>query len=285
MERWIDLHTHSNISDGSLPPAELVRLAARSGLAAIALTDHDEVAGIAEAVEAGAQCGVEVVPGIELSAQWDGNCHILGYYLDTSSPQLAEELCKVRQTRRQRMEQTSAQLGRAGAPVSLEEAGSFAEGAMLCRAHFAKAMVRKGYVGSVREAFARYLSPGRPGYSNIERISPAEAVRLIRQAGGCAFAAHLYQLGLEDEALFAFLKRLKEAGLDGVEGYYTEYTPDMQRRYQDMAERLDLSLSGGSDFHGAMKPDISLGVGHGSLRVPYQVLERLKALRVSRGKD
>ena len=180
------------------------------------------------------------------------------------------------------MEQTSELLGRAGVPVSLEEARAFAEGAMLCRAHFAKAMVQKGYVGSVREAFARFLSPGRPGYSSIERISPAEAVQLIRQAGGCAFAAHLYQLGLEDEALFAFLKTLKEAGLDGVEGYYTEYTPDMQRRYQRMAARLDLRLSGGSDFHGAMKPTIALGTGHGDLRVPYRVLEQLKALHAAR---
>lgn len=282
MERWIDLHTHSNISDGSLSPAALVRLAADSGLAAVALTDHDEVDGIAEAVAEGARCGVEVVPGVELSAQWEGECHILGYYPDTASPRLAAALRRVRQTRRQRMEQTSELLGRAGVPVSLEEARAFAEGAMLCRAHFAKAMVQKGYVGSVREAFARYLSPGRPGYSSIERISPAEAVQLIRQAGGCAFAAHLYQLGLEDEALFAFLKTLKEAGLNGVEGYYTEYTPDMQRRYQRMAARLDLRLSGGSDFHGAMKPTIALGTGHGDLRVPYRVLEQLKALHAAR---
>ena len=279
MDRIIDLHTHSNKSDGSMTPSELVHHAKEKGLSAIALTDHDNVDGVLEAVEEGGKIGLEVIPGIELSARSKTETHILGYFVDVENKEFSEKLEEIKRIRITRNEDTEKRLRENGFDVSFDEAKGFAGTGIVGRAHFAKVMVKKGYVESVKEAFEKYLSSGKPCYSDIQGFSPAECVKLIKSAGGVAFVAHLHLTKKTDEELTEFLKELKEAGLCGIEGYYSEYTPEMQEKYQNMAKELDLLISGGTDFHAAMKPHIEIGKGLGNLKIPYSVLQGIKNAR------
>lgn len=276
-EKYIDLHTHSTYSDGTLTPSGVVAAATAAGLAAIALSDHDTVAGIPEAVEAGRRLGVEVVPAIELSSQSETETHILGYYIDTGSRILNEKLEYIKRMRKRRSEDVCRKLRGLGLDISIEDAMKYSGGDIVCRGHIARAMMERGYVGSVREAFARYLGAGMPAHSDIQAMSDEEAVRLVKDAGGLCFVAHLNQTKRSLDSLCEMLTRLKAVGLDGVEGYYTEYTDEMGREYRALAARLGLMLSGGSDFHGENKPHIKIGAGTGSLRVPYSLLAAMKA--------
>ncbi len=275
-EKYIDLHTHSVKSDGSMTPSELVRHAKEAGLAAISLTDHDGVSGVAEAMAEGQKIGLEVVPGIELSVQSKAETHILGFFIDIDHPGLTKKLEEIRQVRVQRNVQTLENLNKMGFAITMDEARALAPNGLVARAHFARLLTEKGHTKSVKEAFDLYLSNGRPGYSSIQLLTPEEGIGLIKEAGGLAFAAHLHHNKMEDDELVPFLKRLKEAGLDGVEGYYTEYTSEMQEKYQHIAQKLSLAVSGGTDFHGAMKPHIQIGSGLGNLKIPYSVLEQIK---------
>ncbi|MBO7762206.1 MAG: PHP domain-containing protein [Clostridia bacterium] len=272
----IDLHTHSFCSDGSMTPRELVAHAKESGIAAIALSDHDGVAGVREAMQEGERLGVEVIPAIEFSVTSDTETHILGYFIDPESPAMDDAMVKIFEAREYRARVTLEKLNELGFPITVEEVKKVAGGALLCRAHYARVLMDKGLVPSVKEAFDKYLANGRPAYCGKQAISAEEAIALIHAAGGIAFVAHLHLIRLSDEELFAFLTRLKAAGLDGIEGYYTEYTPEMQKKYQEMAKKLDLQISGGTDFHAAMKPHIAIGRGTGELKIPYEVLEKMK---------
>lgn len=276
MEKRIDLHTHSIYSDGSMTPSELVCHAKNEGLSAIALSDHDSIGGVAEAVEEGKRIGIEVIPAIELSAEAETETHILGYYIDINNPTLLEKLAYVRQVRREREEEICEKLRVLGFDVSMEEVEELAETDVLCRAHFAKLMVAKGFVTSVKEAFDLYLSNGRPAYSGRQAMTDEEAVRLIAEAGGVSFLAHLHLTRKPHGELVEFVKRLKGAGLCGIEGYYTEYTPEMQEEFQNIARDLNMPISGGTDFHGAFKPHISIGRGLGNLSIPYSLLDTIK---------
>lgn len=277
--KYIDLHTHSLCSDGTMTPAEVVRAAKAAGLAAIALSDHDTVAGVREAMAEGERIGVEVVPAIELSAQSETETHILGYFIDIENEALLEKMEYIKQVRVRRQENVCRNLRALGFDVMMDEVRQIAGSDVLCRAHFAKIMVQKGYVSSVKEAFSQYLASGKPAYSGTQALTDTEAVRLIKDAGGLAFVAHLHQTKRTLYDLESFLLRLKDAGLDGVEGYYTEYTPEMERDYRALAKRLGLMLSGGSDFHADNKPHISIGRGLGELYIPYEILEKMKAYR------
>ncbi|MCR5522172.1 MAG: PHP domain-containing protein [Clostridia bacterium] len=279
MEKLIDLHTHSSESDGSMTPAQLVRHAADSGLSAIALTDHDTVKGLAQAMEEGKKAGIEVVPGIEISASSQAETHILGYYIDTGNRMLASKLDECFKLRLKRNEVTCRKLNELGFNIDLDEIRKLAGGQIIGRAHFARLMVDKGYAGSVKEAFDLYLGSGKYAYCGEQRLTDEEAVKLIKSSGGMAFAAHLHHTKLEGDELRAFLIRLKDAGLDGVEGIYTEYTEEMGRRYRALAAELGLLISGGSDFHGANKPHIAIGKGTGNLRIPYEILENIKSAK------
>lgn len=259
-----------------MAPAELVRHAKESGLAAISLTDHDGIDGVAEALAEGTRIGLEVVPGVELSAKSDTETHILGYFIDINAPVLVDTIKRVQEMRVMRNFDTCSRLQENGFDITIEDAQKFAGTGMLARAHFAKAMVEKGYVGSVKEAFDKYLSTGKPCYSSMQLLTAAECIKLINTAGGLAFLAHLHLTKMPDDELVSFLKELKNAGLAGVEGYYTEYTPKMQDKYQKTAKDLGLLICGGTDFHGAMKPHIAIGKGLGNMEIPYSILEDIK---------
>lgn len=276
MEKLIDLHTHSIMSDGSMTPAEVVREAKKAGLAAIALSDHDTVDGVREAVAEGEKIGVEVIPAIEFSVISKTETHILGYFIDIDSPLLSDALKSIIDTRRERNEITCRKLNELGFDVTMEEALALAPNGFIGRAHFARLLMDKGYTSSVKEGFDLYLENGKYAYCGKQSMTDEEAVRLIKNCGGLAFVAHLHLTKLGDGELLEFLARLKAAGLDGVEGYYTEYTPEMQEKYQAMASRLGLMLSGGTDFHAAMKPHISIGKGLGNLKIPYSLVEKMK---------
>ncbi len=274
---FIDLHTHSNCSDGSMSPSELVIHAARNGLAAIALTDHDTVNGIKEAVAKGKDCGIEVVPAIEFSAKSETLTHILGYYIDVDNINITSILDEIVAARRERNVMTAKLLQELGFDVTLEEAAAIAPGGIIGRAHFAKLLMDKGYTSSVKESFDKYLAAGKPAYFTNQKLEAKRIIEAIHSAGGVAFLAHPHQMKLGD-GLEDYVKELVSYGLDGMEGYYSEYDSNMQTEYQAMAARYGLALSGGTDFHGEMKPHISIGIGLGNMSVPYSVLENIKRM-------
>ena len=274
----IDLHTHSLCSDGAQTPADVVKTAKEAGLAAIALSDHDCITSVQEAIDTGKALGVEVIPAVELSAQSDTELHILGYFVDIQNKKLQDAMAYALQVRDERQEETCRKLNEQGFEITMDELREEAHGnPVLCRAHFAQIMVRKGYAESVKDAFNRYLSVGCYAYSNRQALTATEAVSLIREAGGIAVAAHLHLIKKPDDELREYLKSLIPYGLDGIEGYYTDYTPEMQERYQAMAKELGLVISGGTDYHGANKPHITIGKGKGDLEIPYSVLDGLRA--------
>lgn len=277
--KLIDLHTHSTFSDGSMTPDELVCHAKQHGLSAVALTDHDSVSGIDEALKAGEKYGIEVVPGIEFSVQSKTETHILGYYIDYKSPLLRRALDSVMDARNARMRHTEQKLRELGFDVTLDEALALAPDGMVGRAHFARVMMNKGMVESVNEAFLKYLGSGKPAYDNTQSLSAYDAVKLINDLGGVSFVAHPHLIRLGDAELTELLTDLKAHGLDGIEGYYNEYTPEMQDYFQAKAKELGLAISGGTDFHAKMKPHIEIGIGQGNMQIPYSVLEGIKNIK------
>ncbi len=261
-----------------MSPSELVAHAAENNLAAIALTDHDTVSGVAQAVEQGIKSGVEVVPAIEFSAKSDTETHILGYFIDTENERLRSVLAKIVDERRERNIMTCKLLNELGFAVSLDEVSALAPGGIIGRAHFARVMMNKGYIKSVKEGFEKYLASGRPAFFGNQSLEAKEAIETIHACGGAAFVAHPHLIRLDDGALEKFLIELKGYGLDGIEGYYTDYDEAMQNKFQAMAKRLELSISGGTDFHAKMKPHISIGKGLGNMAIPYSVLQNIKAI-------
>lgn len=279
MEKYIDLHTHSLKSDGSMTPTEVVEEAKRAGLAAIALSDHDTVDGVREAVEAGLRLGVEVIPAIEFSVKSKTETHILGYFIDIENPDLIQTLKEVVDLRIERNHVTCQRLNEPGFDITLEEVRALAPNNFVGRAHFARVMMDKGYISSVKEGFDKYMSVGKYAYCEKQRLSARDAIELITKCGGISFLAHPHLTKLPDDELKDFIKELKSYGLCGIEGYYTDYTPEMQEKYQSMAKELGLMISGGTDFHAKMKPHISIGTGLGNMKIPYSVIENIKSGR------
>ncbi len=270
----IDLHSHSTASDGSLTPAELVALARDSGLAVLGLTDHDTVDGIAAAQAAAAQHGLRLVPGLEFSAEYEpGTMHLLAYGIDPVAPALTQKLASLRGDRGSRSARIVARLCELGMPLTIEEVQAAAGGGSIGRPHVARAMIARGYVASTDEAFAQWLNQGRPGFVPQERIAPAEAIALTLQAGGVPVLAHPYQLKpTSSEHLEQIVRGLCDVGLQGIEVHYSRHRPEQMAEYAGLAQKYGLLVTGGSDFHGASKPDIRLGTGTGSLSVPEAAL-------------
>lgn len=277
----IDLHTHSCRSDGTCTPAELVDLAVAEGLRAFALTDHDTTAGLREAREAGARAGVEIVSGCEISTNLDArSVHVLAHGFPDGSPRLKAFLANVRGARVERNARMLERLAELSLPLTLEEVEAQASGDVVARPHVAKAMVARGYVPDLRAAFDRYLKDGGPAYVVVERATPAEAVRAVCEAGGAATIAHPRQIGLENDAAWrSFFGELADAGLAGIEVDHPSHAPDDRAYFAAWAQELGLVRVGGSDFHGANKANVRMGVGNGSIDVRYDTWERLRARR------
>lgn len=272
----IDMHVHTTASDGTMSPKEVVSLAAMLGIKAIALTDHDTMAGIEEAGEAGALLGVSVVPGIEISAEYQGReVHVLGYFLDPDAPKLAEYSQWVRQTRRDRNERILEKLRKKGYDIALEELEQAHPGAVLGRPQIAEKLVEMGAVESVKEAFRRYLDVGRSCYVARERISLEDGAKLIGDCGGVSVLAHPLKYGFTRSALDDLAKAAVQAGVTGIEVLYSGYTKADVNKLYDLAEKYTLLPTGGSDFHGKNKPEIQLGSGDGNLAIPAYMLAML----------
>jgi predicted metal-dependent phosphoesterase TrpH len=283
----IDLHLHSTASDGTLSPAALVRLAKDGGLRAIALTDHDTMAGVPEAVAEGARVGIEVIPGVEISIDHKNTFHVIGLFVDAEEKALGSALARVRDGRADRNRRLAARLTELGKPVSLAEVESLAGGDVVARPHFAQALVDRGYVSSTKEAFDRLIGKGRPGYVDRSRLEVEEALLLISGAGGVSVLCHPATLKLDmaegargPDALLTFARDLREKGLDAIEVFYPDHDSATAARLRAVAREAGLLLSGGSDYHGHTKKDAKNGVG--GLDIPYSALEALRERAISR---
>lgn len=285
----IDLHSHSVVSDGSETPSEVMRLAAQAGLEAVALTDHDVLDGLGEAVEEAERQGVELVPGTELSLDWSqlhpdadelGGMHLVVLWIDDVPGPLQDRLADLRLGRDVRNQTILSRLGELGLDVPIEEVRRHAGSGSVGRPHIARVMVDRGYVPDISTAFSEYLAHGRPAYVARTRLDAETALRLSRASGGVPVLAHPHTLGLEEDGrLEEMLSRLRELGLLGVETHHSGAEADRRRVLRRMADRLDLAPSGGSDFHGTYKPGVELGRGVGDLEVPSSFLDDLRSLR------
>ncbi|GEM_PF-13042 len=275
--KCIDLHVHSNESDGTLTPTQVVEQAAQAGLYAIALTDHDTVSGVAEAVEAGRKYGVRVIPGIEISsARNGGDVHILGYGVNVNQPEFLEELDKIRNIRIERNRKMAKLLEDHGFAITYEKLmAKFGEDAIITRAHFARYLLDTDQIGSVSEAFDKYIGPGCPCYLPKEEITIERAMAILRMAGARPVLAHPMLYKLSKDELEELVDRLIELGLYGIEAVYTTYLTEEENYVKRLARRKGLVITGGSDFHGANKPKIAIGKGFGGLYVPADLLEDL----------
>lgn len=276
-EKLIDLHTHSTESDGTLTPEELMYHAKKVGLSAIALTDHDSISGIAKARPVAEKLELELVPGIELSTDYQKQeVHILGYYMDETHPGFLSKLKEFVDGRDKRNAKITQLLQKEGFDITMEAIYQEYPHSVITRAHFSRYLVEHGFVKDRETVFAKYLGDGCRCYVPREKITPFEAVKLIKLGGGLAFFAHPVLCHMNHDKLRALIKRLKDAGLTGLEAIYSTNTSGEERNMLQFAQEFDLLVSGGSDFHGSNKPYIHLGTGKGNLRIPYHILTDIK---------
>jgi 3',5'-nucleoside bisphosphate phosphatase len=285
----IDLHIHSNASDGTFSPREILCKAERIGLKAISITDHDTLSGVVEALDAGIPESIRFLTGVEISAglppdfEFLGNCHLLGYGIDPEDPGLAKTLGILRKARKTRNPRIIKKLNALHIDITMEEVLADAAHEQAGRPHIAKTMTRKCIVSSINEAFDKYLSRGRPAYVDKYRIEFAEAIRIIRDSGGIPVLAHPFLLNHKSLSVFkGLITALRDMGLMGIEVYYPGHPPEVSARFADIARRLDLLITGGTDFHGKLTPDIHMGMGKGDLFVPYELYEKLIAVHRNR---
>lgn len=276
MGRIIDLHTHTRASDGSMSPRELVRYAKQRGLSAVAITDHDTVEGVGEALDEGRSIGLEVIAGLEISLDFEPEMHMLGYFFGDNYLNICSVLEELRKRREERNPKIIKKLNDMGFEITMEEVKSQAGQGVVGRPHIAKVMVEKGYVKSVRDAFDMYLGNGKPAYFKKDKLTPEEGIKEIIKAGGIPVLAHPIYLYKDFHELDELLLKLAAAGLKGIEAYYTDNSEADTHNLLRLAEKHSLLVTGGSDFHGSFKPDIEIGRGYGNLRVPYVLLEKLK---------
>ncbi|MCC8157390.1 MAG: PHP domain-containing protein [Oscillospiraceae bacterium] len=276
-EKRIDLHIHTTASDGTLTPTEVVRRARELDLSAIAITDHDTHAGVAEGMAAAAEYGVEVVPGIELSIDYHGRgIHLLGYFVPPDSAPLQSLLDWVVQERDERNRTIAAAMCADGIPITMERLKARYPGAVIGRPHFAAALAELGYARDVQDAFARYISIGQKYFRKREYIPLQRAFDTLHAAGGKAVFAHPFQYRLSEPELLALTQTFVDAGLCGIECIYSGYTAEQTACLERLAARYDLCVTGGSDYHGTRKPHIEMGSGTGGMTVPYALLEALR---------
>jgi predicted metal-dependent phosphoesterase TrpH len=277
----IDLHTHSTCSDGTDPPERIPELAAAAGCSAVALTDHDTLAGLAAARRRAQELGVRLVGGCEVSCAFgDGSAHVLVYFVDEGEGPLQDELARLRRDRVARNRRLAERLVELGVPVTYEEFVAEAAGEeSVGRPHVAAVLVRHGAADSIPDAFDRWLAKGRPAHVPKARVTPAEVADLARGSGGVAVLAHPLTLNLTPSELASAVGELAGAGFAGIEATYARYTREQRAQLTELAQRFGLVATGGSDYHGTVKAGLSVGTGQGDLHVPDAVLEELAARR------
>lgn len=281
----IDLHVHSCFSDGTSTPEQLVQLAKKAGLKAFALTDHDTVDGVAKAISCGKAANIQVIPGIELSCEYvvspqkKKEIHILGYYLDYTQPALNAALSRIAKERDERNRKMCDKLYQAGYPITYEELTARFPIKILTRAHFAKFLYEKEAVGSIDAAFRKILAQDGPYFVMRQYLTPQKGIEIIKKAGGIPVLAHpmLYKLSVSE--IRNLLTELKSGGLIGLEVLYSRNQGNDEAFLRKLAQEFDLSITGGTDFHGDNKPDLSIGTGTGNLQIPYSLLEKLQSRR------
>jgi len=277
----IDLHSHTDQSDGTFTPRELVAQAKRVGLGALAITDHDTFAGYDAALPLAVEAQLELICGIELSTRFHGaSLHLLGYFpVAAPSRELRVWLNELLATRRDRNVRLIAKLQSLGLDITLEEVEK--QGRTLTgRPHFARVLVEKGYANDLQHAFDEYLDESAPGYVDRKEVPVEEAIRRVRESGGIASMAHPVRVAKNNwEKLGVWVGELAGFGMQAIEVLHSDHAPESRAYYQSLADRYSLAVTGGSDFHGGNKPNISLGTGiRGNLKVPYDLLERLRVL-------
>ena len=275
----VDLHTHSTASDGSVDPEDLVSLAVRKGLKALALTDHDTQEGLSAAAKTASREGLELIPGTELSLNYDkGGMHLVVLWLDLGNGPLQDRLSGLQDGRDERNRRIVERLTDLAMPVTIEEVHEEAGEGSVGRPHIAAVMVAKGYVPDIKTAFDEWLANDKPAYVGRPRLDPEQAIGLARESGAVPILAHPHTLGINRAAEMAeLLDRLVDYGLVGLEAIYPSYYRHEREGYSDLARRFGLLPSGGSDYHGTYKPGLDLGTGYGDLNVPDSVLDDLRS--------
>lgn len=280
---FCDLHVHSDRSDGTVPPAEVVRLAKEARLDAVALTDHDTFDGVDDAAAAAAKLGIRFIPGVELSLPHEATLHLIVLGGDPRNPALRAVADGLRDGRGPRNEEIVRRLNELGVAITMDDVRREAAGDVVARPHIARALVRRGHVREPQEAFERWLGKGRPAYADRARPTLADAVAAARSAGAATVVCHPTTLGFrEDAPLVEHLAGLRAAGVDGIEVRTGRTTESEERRWEEIAAHAGLLPSGGSDFHGENRPDLKIGRGRGRLRVPTAWLDALLARAASR---
>ena len=286
----IDLHIHSNASDGSLSPSDILNRAQGLNLKAISITDHDTIEGSKAAASASRSLTIGFLTGVEISASpppstsLTGSFHILGYGFCLDEPVLNNALIKLQAARRDRNPQIIKRLNEMGCRISIEELQEEFGESQLGRPHIAQIMVRMGFVKTIDEAFDEFIGKGGPAYIDKYRLKCSEAIQIIRNAGGIAFLAHPYLLKISDrKTLESIIITLKHMGLEGIEVYYPKHAPEETETYIELAREHHLLMTGGTDFHGDINPDIEMGVGRGDFHVPYSLYESIVAFCSARG--
>ncbi|MBP7216097.1 MAG: PHP domain-containing protein [Candidatus Omnitrophica bacterium] len=269
--RYADLHLHTDFSDGTLSPEGLVVEAKKSGVSCISIVDHDTVLGIAPALQAGERESIEIIPGIEMSAEYKGReVHILGYLIDFNNKNLKEKLALLKKNRVERVHAIVKKLHALGIPLDAESVLALAQSGVVGRLHIARALVKEGFVQSTLEAFERFIADKGPAYVLGFKFSAEQAISLIAASGGIPVLAHPHTL--HDDALIVELVKI---GMRGLEVYYPEHTARMVETYVRVAKKHDLLVTGGSDFHGEAKEHVRIGM----TKIPYELVEQLKAAK------
>ncbi len=276
----VDLHVHSNKSDGSFTPTELVHYAIQKGLSAFALTDHDTTDGIDEAIEAAKGKNIEIIPGIEFSSEYEGkDIHIVGLYIDYKSDFFKRRLQNFVNGRIIRNREMCKRLTDYGFPVTYEELMAEFPDCVITRSHYAKFMLNHGYTKTLKEAFDRYIGDNCPCFVPRKKITPMRAVEIILKAGGFPVLAHPLLYHLSSQKLDKLVSYLKDMGLQGLEAVYSTHSSSDERQMRVLAAKYDLCISGGSDFHGNAKPGLDLATGYGKLFIPQEILDKINERR------
>lgn len=276
MHRFIDLHIHTTASDGTYTPGNMVKLAKHVGLSAVAITDHDTIDGVDEAIDMARKINMELVPGVEISVGETDNIHILGHFIDHTNPDMVNLMENLKQSRLERNKAMIELLRKQGFDITYEEIAETTGSGNVGRIHIARYIQKKGLVNDYHKIFRNYIIEGQSAYVPGKNLKEEEGIEAILKSGGVPVLAHISYFRKSDEEIEKNVKRLKEKGLMGIEVYYSGYNRHTQELAFDLARKYDLLKSGGSDFHGANRSGVYIGKGRGNMSVPYSYYKKLK---------